>query len=313
MEKISERDFFGQSRVTEFKFFYKTSDLYTIPTFLSIYSLLKYYKGNEVSILIIHNNLKIENQLKLKSLEEVWKSKLKVNIDFFNINSLEIDKSILQNQIKYSAGLGSTKNVTIETFFNLWTPYMTSANKGLHLDSDTIVVDDISELVNFPLDDNTYIAACKHLFDRSSTYLNWLNGRPNTYINAGVILWNLESIRNHDISQKLIDAVSSIPCAVVDQDIFNIVCYGHIKYLPIEYNLGEYVRRLKYPNNVFTEEDMKARDDHPKIFHYSSRIKPWIYGTDDKTPFGDILREVMQNNLISSGEYSVFAESLPDV
>lgn len=114
-------------------------------------------------------------------------------------------------------------------------------DKVLSLDIDTIVDADISELWDIDLDDY-YLAAVKELHKSVA----------EPYINAGVMMLNLEKLRD-GTGDKMIDALNSRPYGFCDQDVINEHCKGHIYLLPSDYNV-----------NCFT-----AQTDNKKIYHFA--------------------------------------------
>ena len=128
----------------------------------------------------------------------------------------------------------------------------------LYLDSDTLVVDDISPLWRTDLTD-AYVAG---VFDdiapvREHTVGNEIPG-IDTYINSGVLLMNLALMRERSIQRELLKGVKKY--LVVDQDLLNVCCYGHVRLLPPEYN--------RIPG-VYAEK--------PRILHFLLRdyLRPW--------------------------------------
>ena len=86
------------------------------------------------------------------------------------------------------------------------------------------------------------------------------------YINAGVLLLNLDLMRRERTFAALCETTLRPPCDIrfQDQDVINIVCRGRVKELPAKFN--------------FTSEDALR---HPEaaggaiIVHYTGERKPW--------------------------------------
>lgn len=127
----------------------------------------------------------------------------------------------------------------------------------LYLDSDTLVVDDLTPLFRISMEEY-YLAG---VFENISAARAQSVGSAipiDTYVNSGVLLMNLERMRKDSVQEKLLRAdMNSI---APDQDILNICCYGGIRLLPAEYN---YI-----PGTA---------PDCVKIFHFLMRdyIRPW--------------------------------------
>lgn len=152
----------------------------------------------------------------------------------------------------------------------------------LYLDGDIIARDDLSELYNTELGD-AYLAA---VVDSGSIYVkNAYIERVSNYFNSGVMLLNLAQMRKDNLSQTLIRAKMEMTDSnLMDQNVFNVVCDGHMIPLPIRYNflpvnlvrakgkwtLGQ-INRL-YGTN-YANEAALFRD--AAIIHFSSKDKPW--------------------------------------
>ena len=114
----------------------------------------------------------------------------------------------------------------------------------LWLDCDTIVNDNISDLFDMNMDGYMYAGAiepqnCKSVF---------------RYINAGVLLLNLDMIRQFGREQEMVMFLNSYQFAFPDQDVINLLCQGWIRVISSEYNA-----------NAFTTACTR-----PKIYHYAA-------------------------------------------
>ena len=116
--------------------------------------------------------------------------------------------------------------------------------KVLWLDCDTIVNDDISDL--FEMDGNGYYYAGVIEPAKSKDIFR--------YINAGVLLCNLELLRGMCKEQEMIAFLNVCKLPWVDQDIINLLCQGRIRVIESIYN-----------SNAFTMPCIR-----PKIIHYAA-------------------------------------------
>jgi len=98
----------------------------------------------------------------------------------------------------------------------------------LSLDADTIVLDDISELFETDMTDY-YVAGAKEPH----------NSRESLYINAGVMLMNLEKLRD-GTDDKLIAEMNTVFHDLVEQDCINRLCTGHILEISGAYNASQF-------------------------------------------------------------------------
>lgn len=166
------------------------------------------------------------------------------------------------------------------TFFRLVLPQLVPEDRCIYLDSDTVVCTDLLELYHSVTEDY-YVAGVKapwyHTRAPREEYCDMamLPGLDQ-YVNAGVLVLNLEKLRRDGADQKLMNLLSC-KFPTQDQDIINKVCYGKIMHLPFKYNV-----MTKYAfwsvedyGGVFTYEEIKEAWNRPGIIHYADRDKPW--------------------------------------
>lgn len=98
----------------------------------------------------------------------------------------------------------------------------------LSLDADTIVVDDISGLWDYPIEDY-YVAGAREPMKSA-------NG---IYINAGVSLLNLKKWRD-GMGDSIIEALNTRRFPAMEQDAINAFCQGGILEIPSSYNVSSW-------------------------------------------------------------------------
>ncbi|MBO4541335.1 MAG: glycosyltransferase [Bacilli bacterium] len=112
--------------------------------------------------------------------------------------------------------------------------------KVLYLDCDTIVQGSLRELWETNIEG---VAAAgvidKGAIDLWGDYTKTLRpgGIPN-YLNAGVLLLNLDVIRERGISRYMISLINNLYYRFADQDVFNIAAAGMVKTVPSIWNSG---------------------------------------------------------------------------
>lgn len=127
----------------------------------------------------------------------------------------------------------------------------------LSLDVDTIVDKDISDIWDLPIDD-CYLAACHEIHRTHKSGLNKnFSEAEFMYCNAGVVLFNLEKLRNGK-ADEMIEMLNRRRYRWVDQDAMNYLCQGWIYDMPSDYN----------------DNDWTVRPNAVKIKHYAG-IKNW--------------------------------------
>lgn len=179
-------------------------------------------------------------------------------------------------------------HTTKATYYRLDLPsLLKSESKCIYLDCDVIVTSDITELFEIDIDDQ-YLAGVKaagyyYPEKRQQSLANSLGIEAfDQYVNAGVLLMNLELMRKDGVESKF-EKLLSKGFDSQDQDIINVACYGKIRTLPPKFNL-----MVKYHpedplayenvngvNLAWTEYEWKHACGHPVVVHYADAEKPW--------------------------------------
>lgn len=240
--------------------FFASDDNYAPFLSVAIVSLLENCnKDYFYKIHVIHDNMSKKNMEKIKSLEtsysEIIFDSISNNLDFIGDN--------LDNRLRPDL-------FTLTIYFRLFIPDMFKEyNKAIYIDSDIVVTGDISKLYNTDLENN-YIGASRDKsiigikeFEDYFTYGVGINYKD--YINSGVLLLNMEELRNKGLSQKFLYLFNKYHFENVDPDqaYLNFMCNGKIKYIDNSWNA--------MPN---TTGDFI---DNPNIIHYNLFFKPWHY------------------------------------
>ena len=155
--------------------------------------------------------------------------------------------------------------------------------KALYLDTDTLVMKPLGELYGTDLEGNIVGAVVDPgcLFLDRSKYP--MIGGNTKYFNSGVMLLDLEQIRNGGFERNMFYRKQHQPCLQFqDQDVFNTTFYGYTKLLPPKYNvlLGAILKvcDLKDVNTLYDTSYKTAEDmvDDAVIWHWASGDKPWM-------------------------------------
>ena len=160
---------------------------------------------------------------------------------------------------------------TLTIYFRLFIPDMfPQYSRGIYLDSDIVVPGDLARLYETNLGDNL-IGACPDFSIQEvkplTDYVEKAVGvdRAIEYINSGILLMNLEKLRQVQLGQRFLELLNKyhFDCIAPDQDYLNALCKGKIKFLPEEWDA--------MPN------DHKPELPNPQIIHYNLFAKPWCY------------------------------------
>ena len=160
----------------------------------------------------------------------------------------------------------------------------------IYLDGDTMVFKDLYEMYNLPFNGNYALG-----YPFQSTYvLDKFNKNVIYYINAGVILFNIEIIRkdNKDIELIKYTKDNNNKLAFLEQDAINLVFYQKIGILPLKYGIYMYGNIDNFDKKVQPEVRFKLNRDEvinaindPAIIHFSC-CSPKIWHKGSKNVFG---------------------------
>ncbi|TKZ28416.1 glycosyltransferase family 8 protein, partial [Brachyspira catarrhinii] len=185
--------------------------------------------------------------------------------------------------------------ISIETYFRFFiAELLPQYDKVLYLDADLIIMDDLSKLYNFNIDDyaigaiqdmNMEISVKHENFITSKNLnireyvLNILKKESLKYFNAGVLLLNLKKFREDNILNELLEFTEqNSPLEFQDQDILNAVLEKRVKYLDSRWNLLKDLDfYISYQNDKNRIKEIKKRFKNPGIIHYIGENKPWLY------------------------------------
>jgi lipopolysaccharide biosynthesis glycosyltransferase len=152
-----------------------------------------------------------------------------------------------------------------------------SIDKLIYLDSDVLVVSDISELWQMELGE-AYVGAALEPYDRAQRDPLGF-GPKDPYFNSGVMLINLAKWRAENVIPRFFDfaGLNRDKLHSPDQDVINSVFRGHILNIGYEWNWQAlFVRFLPSQLNMSDEQYARLKRS-PRLVHYTSGYKPWYY------------------------------------
>ncbi len=126
---------------------------------------------------------------------------------------------------------------TLTIYFRLFIPSMfPQYDKGIYIDSDVVLTDDIAKLFDIDIGEN-YIGACNDLsiadIPPLVAYTEKAVGvNAKEYINSGVLLMNLKKMRDDDLEGHFLALLNKyhFDSIAPDQDYLNAMCNGKIYY-----------------------------------------------------------------------------------
>ena len=209
-------------------------------------------------------------------------------IDFHDI-SREVEK--------ISQKLHTRDYYSKTTYFRLFIPELyPELDKALYLDCDLVLCDDVAKLYDVELSDNL-VGAISDAFVLSVPRLHgYVTERigvhtPKDYFNAGVLLMNLNRLREENFGDRFIELLEKVTFVVAqDQDYLNVLCNGKRCVVAPEWNC--------MPG--FCEKGIEA-----KLIHYNLDSKPWhkdgiefsdeFWSVADNSCYASEIREIKKN------------------
>lgn len=228
---------------------------YVLPLCVTLTSFYKNNAYDQFKIYVIHDDLtQIDKSIILKSV-----SNITADIEF-----IDIDTSVFT---RYKTGHHFTKAI----FYRLLIPeiFKNRYEKVLYLDSDALILAEISELFKTDIKDY-YLAAVGNVEYKGnlSEFIDISFG----YFASGTLLFNVEMWNSDSIKSRIFCCLDSNKLDLPDQDALNIVING--KWINLDISYGIETSLI----------DAIARGDHlqystcikfPKIVHFSGSSKPW--------------------------------------
>lgn len=256
---------------------YSTSDLYSSLAGISLTSLLINNTDIEdINIIIMDNGISDENKEKLISTAKKYKR----SIQFVPLSSA-LDGTEINLQ-KWN----------ISTFGRLFeASSLPDLDKVIHIDCDTVVHGSLKELWELDMSHAVIAGAPDCLSDEYK--LNIGLKPSDAYVNAGVLVMNLQRIRELNLEKKFLAYIEekSQFLTYVDQEVLNACVAENEKVvLPLKYNSYSILHYLTYRqlkclrhvNNMFSEIDFQEAIDNPIVLHYTGCFlegtRPWMEG-----------------------------------
>lgn len=142
-------------------------------------------------------------------------------------------------------------------------------DKAIYIDSDTVVLGDISEFYNHEIG-SCYVGACNEQAmvqeDAYGTYVERVLGIDrNNFFNAGILLINCDQFRKNYVLDQFVNLLHEYNFVVTqDEDYLNLICHNRVFWIKQAWNT-EVFGEIKYP------------DSEIKILHYIMVSKPWHF------------------------------------
>ena len=203
-------------------------------------------------IIVLHTGLSIESRKTLRK----YQNNKNIFVSFFNVSAKMQSLTVRLDVRDY---------YTITTYYRLFIPGLfPTFNKGLYLDSDIVLNDDVAKLYFTDLGDNLVGAipdASVQLYEEFGNYVDKVIEMDHTkYFNAGILLMNLKKLREWNLERRVIRLLKKVTFRVAqDQDLLNYLCKGKTLLIEPKWNVMPLGEKM----------------ENPSLIHYNLMFKPW--------------------------------------
>jgi len=217
-------------------------------------SIMHNIRNRDVHAYVFSSDITSESRAKITKLCSGLKN---LEIDFVHIDA---DAACnLPRNIDY---------ISAETYYRyLIADALPQLDKILYLDADIVVNGDLGPLYDTDVSSNI-IAGARDAYIDDIKHKSSIGFKDSDlYVNAGVLLMNLDRIRTDKMAAVWIAATTDLADKIKfqDQDVINITCRGQI---------GEFDSIYNYTSHNIRTEPKKFR--HAVIIHYTGSNKPWL-------------------------------------
>ena len=232
-------------------------------------SLLK--NRAESTFYIIHI---LTNKTSLESM-----NKINNIIEKFGNNSSKVIYYNLGDDFKGA----SIKGFALSVYYRIAAPsVLSNIDKLIYSDIDIINLKDLSEMYNIKFQKDMYICAVLDE-QKYKKELDKFGINLDKYINAGILLMDLKTMRENKVEKKLRDFIATHTLDLCDQAAINAICHDNIQIISYKYNLypiNSYNNLVKINNEQnpkyrFNESELYPAYHEPTFVHFYGDAKPW--------------------------------------
>ena len=183
-------------------------------------------------------------------------------------------------------------HISSETYIRLLIPkIMRNYTDVIYLDSDLIICHDVADLIAHPASEDILLSGVVDLdvigqyYGPELSMRYYLNSKlelkyPNHYLQAGVLVFHIPTLRAEIGEEGLIHAASKCCLRYFDQDILNYMCNQKVQLLDLRWNVVNDCDGYRIANIIaHTPKHLYAAylnsRNSPWIVHFSGYRKPW--------------------------------------
>jgi len=170
--------------------------------------------------------------------------------------------------------------ITASTYYKIFSTELLSPelSKVLYLDSDILIRGSLQGLWETDLT-GFAMAGVRDLYDNSNeTYERLKYPREYGYLNAGMLLLNLDWWRKHDVYHKCLNYIQEYHDRILwcEQDVLNVVLAENKLPVSMHYNYQIPMLAKWHYEIISTDQQKELREEKdPAVVHYIGREKPW--------------------------------------
>jgi len=187
--------------------------------------------------------------------------------DFLKIEFNDVSSQIAEIKVDLNKSLRDYYSDAI--FYRIFIAQMfPQYHKAIYIDCDVVLLEDIAQLFNTDMQGNYLAAVTDEVAQTAPIFVEYVEnavGVPiKQYFCSGVILFDLDAMRKHNVDKKFVGLLTRYNFASVapDQDYLNVICKDHVLYLHPGWD--------KQANETPYHDDLY-------LVHYNMFRKPWLY------------------------------------
>lgn len=247
---------------------FSTNENYVPLLLVAIESLVAHSdKEKEYEIIVLHTSLSTEMIEILEGATTIEN----VEVRCRNVTTeVEREKKKLEQTVKL--------HYSVEMFYRLLLPELLPSHKKIvYLDCDLVLCADVAELFATDVSGVLMAAVKEPLLPQ---YLQGARKRleldNEQYFNSGVLVMNLESMREKNVAEKCFGLIKKFHPEILyfpDQDVLNIVCKGQVCFLDQTWNIM-WGKLADEEHGEVSRKSIGYQRENIKIIHYASQTKP---------------------------------------
>lgn len=243
----------------------------------SMVSLLDHNSQEHVRFYVLDDTIQSDKKDNIRNVISLYGAELQF-----------LDITGYASKINQISGLRLNQSWPVVSFVRLYLAELIPDEIGkiLYLDCDTIVNNNLQYLFDINMSEYA-IAGVRDSMDVH--YKEQISLAPDDlYINSGVILYNMDKVREMDLSNKFLGIINDCGKSFKypDQDMINVLFRGSILELQLEYNVlsqqlyfayDDYIA-YRNANDYYSKEVFEQANANPVILHYTGGFayaRPW--------------------------------------